>query len=101
MDVGTAGYVGDPHSLLGGEGKDLLESLPEIGSHEGIDQGVDAGVGVRHAVRPDLDLIGVVVALESWAKDLEEDEDLHRAPADSEEDHNDCHHAGDLGSHGF
>ena len=38
----------------GGEG--VLEGLSEVVAHEGVNQRVDRGVGVRHAVTPDLQL---------------------------------------------
>lgn len=96
-----ASNVRAAHSWLENEREDFLEGLPEIGTHESIDHGVDKGVGVGHAVGPDLDFIGIIVALDTWDKGLEENKELHGAPADGEENHNDGHHAGDLDPCGF
>ncbi len=39
-------------------GKGILKGLSEVVSHEGVNQRVDGGVGVRHAVTPNLQLGG-------------------------------------------
>lgn len=101
VGVGTACDLRAAHPCPADEREDLFEGLPEVGTHEGVDHRVDGGVSVGHAVRPDLDLVGVIVALEAGDEGLEEDEELHRPPADSEEDHNDGHHMGDFGPRGL
>lgn len=82
------------------EWKGLPERFAEACTHETVDNGVDGGVGVGHAVGPRLDLICCVVRLEVWIERLEEDKDLNGTPADGEEDHYDHHHFGNLTPNG-
>ena len=71
--------------MLEQEGEGLLEGLAEAGSHEPVHNGIDGGVGIRHAVGPCLYLVGCVVGFEVRVERLEEDKDLDGTPADSEE----------------
>ena len=85
--------------MLEQEGKGFPERLLKTGSHETINNGVDRGVGVRHAVGPRLDLVRGVVWLIVWIERLKEGEDLDGSPADGEEEDNDYHHLGDFASY--
>lgn len=98
--VGSAlGKVGGRDALLEYEGEGFLEGLAEVSSHEGVHNRVDRGVGVGHAVSPDLHLVDVVVTLKAGAEGLHQDVELDGAPAEGKEKHHHSHHAGDLGSH--
>lgn len=70
------------------------ERLLERGPHEAVNDGVDRGVGVRHAVGPRFDFVRGVVGLVVWVEGLEEGEDLDGTPADGEEEDDHNHHLG-------
>lgn len=95
--IGSAG--GDaavPHFVSEEEGEGLPERLAEAGAHESVDNRVDRGVGIGHAVSPRLDLVCCVVGLEVGVERLEQDKDLNWTPANGEEDDNDHYHFGNL-----
>lgn len=66
------------------EVESLFEGLAETVSHEAINDWVDGGVSVGHAVSPCLDLIGGVVDPVVGVEGLEQGEELDRPPADGE-----------------
>lgn len=68
------------------------EGLLEGGSHETINDRVDGGVGVGHAVGPRFDLVCGVVGLVAWMERLKEHEDLDGTPADGKEQDDHHHH---------
>lgn len=70
------------------------EGLLKGGAHEAVNYGINRRVGVRHAVRPRLDLVGCVVGLIVCRERLEEDKDLDRTPADGEEEDDYDYHLG-------
>lgn len=85
-----------PDLVLEQEWERLSERLLEVGAHESVNDWVDGGVGIGHAVGPRFDLIGGVVWPIVWIEGLEEDEDLDGTPADGEEQHDHHHHPGDF-----
>lgn len=72
------------------------EGLLEGGTHESINNWVDRGVGVGHAVGPRFDLVRGVVGLVVWIERLKEHEDLDGSPADGEKQDNHHHHLRDF-----
>ncbi len=99
--IGRAG--GDTavsHFVSEEEGKGLPEGLAEAGAHKTVDNRVDRGVGIGHAVGPCLDLICCVVGFEVGIERLEQDKDLNGTPADGEESNNDHYHFGNLTPNG-
>lgn len=99
--IGRAGgHAAVPHFVSEEEGKGLPERLAEAGAHKTVDNGVDRGVGIGHAVGPRFDLICCVVGLEVGIERLEQDKDLNGTPADGEEDNDDHYHFGNLAPDG-
>ena len=86
--------------MLEEEREGLPEGLPEASAHEAVNERVDRGVGVRHAVGPRLDLVGGIVGLVVRVKRLEKHKELDGTPADGEEEDDDHHHLGDFASYG-
>lgn len=71
--------------------KDLLEPFAEVLGDQGIDNGVEARVGIRHAVREQAQSVGRLV---EWEVSVEIVENKHMVgqPTEAEEDgHNDDH----------
>lgn len=88
------------YALAEEEGERLLEGLAEAVSHECIDYGVERRVGIRHAIGPRLDLVGLIVGLEVTIEALKEQVELDGTPANGEQQHNHYNHLGNLGPHG-
>lgn len=78
--------------MLKQERERFPEGLLKTGSHEAINDGVDRGVGVRHAVGPRLDLVRCIVWLVVWMERLEQDKDLDWTPADGKQENDDDDH---------
>lgn len=77
----------------------LLEGLAEVGTHEGVDYGINARVAVGHAVCPYLHFVCVIVLTEVWAKCLRQDEQLDGTPAQYKQLYNHQHHTGYFSSY--
>lgn len=76
-------------------GEDLLETLTEMLGDEGIDNGIEAGVGVRKAVGSQA--TGISGSVEGkMAKPEAQDDQVVRQPAEAEQDGHSHNHLGDL-----
>lgn len=87
--------------MLEEEGKGLPEGLLKTGPHEAINDGVDRGVGVGHAVGPRLDLVRGVVGLILGVEGLKEDKELDGTPAHSEQEDDHHYHLGHLAPYAY
>lgn len=85
-----------PDLVFKKEWKGFPERLLKAGSHKPINNGVDWGVGIGHAVGPGLDLIHCVVGLVVWIERLEKHKDLDGTPTDGKEEDDHHHHLGDF-----
>lgn len=86
--------LGDSYTLFETAVTSLLECLAEVGTHKGVDYGINARVAVGHAVCPYLHFVCVVVLTEVWAKCLCQDEQLDGTPAHNKQLYNHQHHTG-------
>lgn len=77
----------------------FLKGLAEVGTHEGVDYGINARVAVGHAVCPYLHFVCVIVLTEMWAKRLCQDEQLDGPPAQNKQLYNHQHHPGYFSSY--
>lgn len=76
-------------------GEDLLETLSEVFGDQGVDDGVEAGIGVRKAVGSQA--AGIRGSVEGEvAKPEAEDDQMVRKPTKAEQDSNSHNHLGDL-----
>lgn len=91
--------LGDGYPLFETAMTSFLEGLAEVGTHEGVDYGINARVAIRHAVCPYLHFVCVIVLTEVWAKCLCQDEQLDGTPAQNKQLYNHQHHTGHFGSH--
>lgn len=95
LGIGSPGsHAAVPDLVLEEKREGFPERLLERGPHEAVNDGVDRGVGVRHAVGPRFDFVRGVVGLVVWVEGLEEGEDLDGTPADGEEEDDHNHHLG-------
>lgn len=90
---------GDIYPLCETAVTSFLEGLAKVGTHEGVDYRINAGVAVGHAVGPYLHLVCVVVLTEVWAKCLGQDEQLNGTPAQNEQLNDHQHHTGYFSSY--
>lgn len=90
---------GDRHPVFEETVESSLESLAKVGTHEGVDYRINAGVAVRHAVRPYLHFVSVVVLAEVRAKGLHQDEKLDRTPAQNKQLHDHQNHSRHFSPH--
>lgn len=84
LDLGVGrpgGHAAVPDFVSVQEGKGLPERLLETGAHEAVNNGIDGGVGIRHAVCPCLDLIRGIRCPKIRIEGLKEDKDLDGTPA--------------------
>lgn len=75
--------------------KHLPEAFAEVLGDEGVDDGVQAGVGVSHQVGEDAEDVGGVVEREASEPHAEDDQVMGK-PANAEESSDDDYHLGDF-----